>query len=115
MVDAIADETNSRYSGWSQARIASVNGDILQLEFIYDIKAVDKYLDRYSVNIAQFETKSKEIWEFKASLREGMLIDAHDKSVWNKSTIIGMKEEEIAPGRLVKFALIAYRVYTEGG
>lgn len=115
MVDAIADETNSRYSGWSQARIASVNGDILQLEFIYDIKAVDKYLDRYSVNIAQFESKSKEIWEWKATIQEGMLVDAHDKSVWNKSTIIGIKEEEIAPGRRVKFVHIAYRVYQEGG
>lgn len=51
MVDAIADE-NARCSGWSQARISSVNGDILHLEYIYDCKAVDRYIDRWSVEIA---------------------------------------------------------------
>ena len=65
MVDAIADENNVRCSGWSQARISSVNTDVLQLEFIYDTKGVDRYLDRWSVEIAPFETKTKELWEWK--------------------------------------------------
>jgi len=52
MVDAIADETNVRCNGWSQARISSVNGDILQLEYLYDTKNIDKFLDRWSVEIA---------------------------------------------------------------
>lgn len=92
-----------------------MTGDILQLEYIYDIKLMDKYLDRYSVNIAPFESKSKEVWEWKATIQAGMLVDAHDKSVWNKSTILEIKEEQIAPGRVVKLALIAYRVYQEKG
>lgn len=52
MVDAIVDENNSRCSGWSQARIDQVNGDTLHLEFIFDIKTVDRYIDRWSVEIA---------------------------------------------------------------
>ena len=83
MVDAIADEMNVRASGWSQARISSVNGDILQLEYLYDTKNVDKFLDRWSVEIAQFETKTKELWEWKATLKIGDVIDANDKSTWN--------------------------------
>ena len=87
----------------------------MQLEFIYDIKLIDKYLDRFSVNIAPFESKSKEIWEWKATIQVGMLVDAHDKSVWNKSTILEIKEEQIGPNRSVKLALVAYRVYQEKG
>lgn len=93
MVDAIADENNSRCSGWSQARISSVNGDMLQLEFIYDIKSVDKYMDRWSVEIAPFESKTKELWEWKETVKVGMLVDANDKSVWNKSTILDIKDQ----------------------
>jgi hypothetical protein len=52
MIDAIIDEPMTRCSGWSQARIGTVNGDTLQLEFIYDTKSADRYLDRYSVEIA---------------------------------------------------------------
>jgi len=52
MIDAIIDEPMTRCSGWSQARIDSVNGDTLHLEFIYDTKTADRYLDRYSVEIA---------------------------------------------------------------
>jgi hypothetical protein len=92
MVDAIIDENNSRCSGWSQAKISSVNGDNLHLEFIYDTRTVDKYADRWSVEIAQFETKTKEIWEWKATLAVNQVIDAHDKTVWNKSTILDIKE-----------------------
>ena len=54
MIDAIADENNVRCSGWSQARISSVNGDVLQLEYIFDVKSVDRYIDRWSVEIAQY-------------------------------------------------------------
>jgi hypothetical protein len=52
MIDAIIDEPMTRCSGWSQARIATVNADTLHLEFIYDTKTADRYLDRYSVEIA---------------------------------------------------------------
>ena len=93
MIDAIADENNVRCSGWSQARISSVNGDMLQLEYIFDVKSVDRYMDRWSVEIALFESKTKETWEWKSKLQPGQVVDAHDKSVWNKSTILDIKEQ----------------------
>jgi hypothetical protein len=54
MVDAIAEEGSFRYSGWAQARIDQINGDTMHLEFINDVKTVDRYLDRWSVEIAEF-------------------------------------------------------------
>jgi hypothetical protein len=45
-----------------------VAGDTLHLEFIYDTKNTDKYLDRWSVDIALFESKTKEIFEWKQTI-----------------------------------------------
>ena len=114
MIDAIVDE-NNRCSGWSQARISQVNGELLFLEFIYDTKNADRYIDRWSVEIAPFETKTKELFEWKNTLTINAVIDAHDKTVWNKSTILDIKEQEVAPDRVVKMAFIAYRIYVENG
>jgi hypothetical protein len=69
-----------------------VNGDLLHLEFVNDIKAVDKLIDRWSVEIAPFESKTKEIWEWKSTLKVGSLVDASDKTSWNKSTILDIKD-----------------------
>ena len=41
------------------------------------------------------------------------LIDAHDKSNWNKSTILDIKEQTISPERTVKIAFVAFRIYVE--
>ena len=41
------------------------------------------------------------------------VVDAYDKTVWNKSTILDIKDQEVEPGRVVKMAYIAYRVYSE--
>lgn len=71
MVDAIIDEASSRCSGWSQARIDQVNGDTLHLEFINDTKSADRYIDRWSVEIAQFETKTKDLFAWKHTLAAG--------------------------------------------
>jgi hypothetical protein len=43
------------------------------------------------------------------------MVDAHDKTVWNKSTILDTKEEMVAPGRVIKMAFIGYRIYVENG
>jgi hypothetical protein len=43
------------------------------------------------------------------------VIDAHDKSVWNKSTILEIKEEVVLPDRTVKKAFVAFRIYFEKG
>jgi hypothetical protein len=54
---------------------------------------MDKYLDRWSVEIAPFETKTKDIWEWKNTVVTNMMVDANDNSVWNKSTILDIKEQ----------------------
>lgn len=115
MVDAIVDENNNRCSGWSQARISQVNGDVLHLEFIYDVKSVDKFTDRWSVEIAQFESKTKESWEWKKTIQVNQIVDAHDKTVWNKSTVLDIKDQTVAPGRVAKMAHIGFRIYVENG
>jgi len=115
MVDAIIDEASSRCSGWSQARIESVNSDVLHLEFIYDNKSADRYLDRWSVEISQFETKTKEIFEWKKTIEVGSFIDCNDKTSWNKAHIMELKDQEVAPGRTIKVGFIAYRIYQENG
>lgn len=115
MVDAIIEEPGNKCSGWSQARIASADGDILKLEFIYDTKSVDKNYDRWSVEIAEFETKTKELWEWKKTLVNGSTVDAHDKTVWNKATIFEIKEQTFGPERIVKMGFVGFRIYQEGG
>lgn len=87
----------------------------MRLEFIYDTKAADKTYDRWSVEIAEFETKTKEIWEWKSTLAANAQVDAHDKSVWNKATIFEIKEQAFGPDRIVKMAFIGFRIYVEGG
>ena len=115
MVDAIIDEPLSRCSGWGQAKIDQINGDSLHLEFIYDTKTADRYLDRWSVELAQFETKTKDLYAWKQTIEVGTLVDANDKTTWNKSTVLDIKEQVVAPGRTAKMAFIGYRVYMENG
>lgn len=43
------------------------------------------------------------------------MVDAHDKTVWNKSTILEVKEQPVGPDRVAKLAFIGYRVYVENG
>lgn len=44
-----------------------------------------------------------------------MMVDANDKSVWNKSTILDIKDNQLGPDRIVKMAFIGYRIYVENG
>lgn len=72
-------------------------------------------MDRWSVEIAPFESKTKELWEWKKTVVSNMMVDANDKSVWNKSTILDIKDQQVGPDRIVKMAYIGYRVYVENG
>ena len=80
-----------------------------------DTRNTDKFIDRWSVEIAQYETKTKELFEWKSNLKVGSLCDVHDKTVWNKSTIFDIKEQQITAERSVSLALIGYRIYMENG
>lgn len=79
------------------------------------MKTADRYLDRWSVEIAQYESKTKEAFEWKASIKANDCIDAKDNTVWNKSTILEITDQVIAPGRTVKMATVGFRVYCQGG
>ncbi len=67
------------------------------------------------MELAQFETKTKELFEWKKTVAVGTLVDANDKTTWNKSTVLDVKEQLVAPGRTAKMAFIGYRVYMENG
>ena len=70
-----------------------MTGDTIQLEFIYDTKNTDKYVDKWSVDIAPFESKTKELFEWKKTVQVKSVIDGHDKSSWVKSTVLDIKEQ----------------------
>lgn len=69
---------------------------MLHLEFIFDTKNADRYMDRWSVEIAQFESKTKDIFSWKSTLTPNTVVDAHDKTVWNKSTILDIKDQVVS-------------------
>ena len=48
-----------------------MNGDILRLVFIYDTTNSDRYMDRWSIEIAPFESKTKGLFEWKSTLTPG--------------------------------------------
>lgn len=72
-------------------------------------------MDRWSIEIALFESKTKELWEWKQTVAINMMVDANDKSVWNKSTILDIKDQQVTADRTVKMAYVGYRVYIENG
>jgi hypothetical protein len=83
------------------------------LQFIFDTKNTDRYLDRWSVDIAKFESKTKELFEWKRTLGVKSLIDSHDKNSWSKSTILEIRDLTVSPDRVIKQALVAFRIYVE--
>ena len=42
-------------------------------------------------------------------------MDAHDKNIWNKSTVLEIKEETINTERTIKVVYVAFRYYCEKG
>jgi hypothetical protein len=60
---------NSRSSGWTRARVVKVDEDKLHLEYPTELQDADRVLDRWSVELAPYESKTKEAWEWKAKLQ----------------------------------------------
>ena len=48
------------------------------LKFLYEPQSSDRMIDRWSNELAPFESETKDIWEYKASLKVDDLIDAQD-------------------------------------
>ena len=65
------------------------------MEYSYEPKEADRTIDRWSVEIAPFESKTKEIFAWKKALKVNDLIDFQDDSFkWLRSTIIKLEEEK---------------------
>jgi len=119
MVDALlhcCDRSGaSRGSGWSQARIAKVEGDCLQLEYPTEARDADRALDRWSVEIAPFESRTRETWEWRKTLKAEAQLDALDDSFkWLKATIVAIEDVD-DQGRVVPTATVGMRIYVASG
>lgn len=120
MVDALVHHYDrvrtSRGAGWSQAKIERADGDTLYLIFPTETKDADRPLDRWSVEIAPFESKTAEIWEWKKTIKVDDELDAQDDTCkWLKATIISIKEEVEDDGRTYPMACVGMRVYVPNG
>jgi hypothetical protein len=119
MVDALLHyqdkQGKSRCSGWSQAKIVQVEGDSLMIEYSKDFQEQSRLVHRWSVELAPFETKTREVWEFKQTLKEDMQIDAMDDTYkWLKATVIRLYEQE-EEGKVIPMAVVGMRIYTPNG
>lgn len=120
MVDALVHHYDrvrtSRGVGWSQAKIERVVDDTLHLVYPMETKDADRPLDRWSVEIAPFESKTKEIWEWKKTIKVDDELDAQDDTCkWLKATIISIKDEVEGDGRVFPLACVGMRVYVASG
>ena len=118
-VDALvhhSDKSGQRGgAGWSQATISKVDGDSLFLQYPTEAPEKDHVVDRWSVEVAPFESKTKEIWAWKAGIKVDDQVDAQDDACkWVKATIVSIEEQE-EQGRTVLTALVGMRIYCESG
>lgn len=65
----------SRGAGWSQAQITEVEGEKVTINYLLEPKTSDRKLDIWSNELAPFESETKEIWEWKATLKVDDLVD----------------------------------------
>lgn len=89
--------------------------DTLYLTFTMEPSSSDRMIDRWSVELAKFESKTKDIWEFKKTITVDMQLDAQDDTFkWMKSTIIALYEKE-EKGKIIPMAKVGLRIYHESG
>ena len=85
------------------------------MKFIHDTFTADRTRDKFSLDIAPFESKSKQTFEWKGKVEAGCLVDAFDKNIWNKSTILACQDHILSEERTIKAVHVGYRVYCEKG
>lgn len=106
---------SSRGSGWTQAKITKIDADSLHLEYPMEPREADRALDRWSVELAQFETKTQESWAWKSTLKVDDQIDALDDcGKWLKATIVSIEEVD-DKGRQLPMATVGMRIYAAAG
>jgi len=87
------------------------------LEYIMEPKEADRNLDRWSIEIAPFESKTKEIWEWKKTIKPDDKIDVQDDAFkWGKATILSITDEVIeGTDRTYPLAVVGMRIYKANG
>ena len=102
--------------GWAQASVTEVRGDDLDIEFDYINAGYDGTVSRWSTFIAQFESKTKDDYEWRKKYLVNpsnlFNVDCHDKRNWFGSSILKQKYET-QKGRDVLMAYVGFRVYVD--
>lgn len=100
-----------------QATVVGVNADTLFIEFPLSPIFYDGRINRWSTELAQFESKTKQDYEWRrdklAMGAKDFECEVHDKSTWNKSTILEIKSVNVAFERDVLMAYCGLRVYRD--
>ena len=119
-VDVSITWTNEKRDvrGWVQGKIVTTTDSKLKIEFRELDPSNDAMYSRWSQDIAQFESKTKEIYAWKKENLTKELkvktIDCHDERHWYKSTILDfMTDTEMRRTNKVDCVHVAYRIYTE--
>mmetsp|Transcript_399 Transcript_399/g.581 ORF Transcript_399/g.581 Transcript_399/m.581 type:complete len:113 (+) Transcript_399:394-732(+) len=78
----------------------------------------DTDIDRWSLDVAQFESHTKEDYEWRRTWAnvedKNFLVDCHDKFKWEEATIFDISEDSLA-SRPVLICNIGFRVYRTVG
>ena len=63
----IDGDDKQKVKGWVQGRIERIEGDLLSLTFPFLPTEYDMDIERYSVDLAVFETHTKEDYEWRST------------------------------------------------
>ena len=118
VIDAIIEDKIIKGANcWAEAKVKAINKenkDELYIEFLYEKQAYDHFVDRYSIEIAEAGTRTKEEKAWRDELKEGSKVDCIDNSTWHQSTVLDTRETTV-DDRTFKEFNIGYRVYVESG
>lgn len=118
-IDVNIDGDNKlKTKGWVQGEVERISGDIFSI-MIPDLPPnYDLDIDRWSINLAQFESRTKEDYEWRRSFAsedtENFLVDMHDLFKWEEGTIFDISVDSIN-GRDVLVGNCGFRVYRTVG
>lgn len=117
-VNSVAD-AKEKTKGWLQGTIERVEGDLLSVVFPELPVEFDRDIDRWSTDVAQFETRTKEDYEWRRSSMgapsdAGYVADVHDLYKWEEATLFRVYAAN-SGGRSVLMGDIGFRVYREVG
>ena len=68
----------SRGAGWSQAQVTEIVGEKISINYLLEPSTSDRKLEIWSNELAPFESESKEIWNWKTTLKIDDLVDCQD-------------------------------------